>query len=674
MDFGTLRGVGMFIVALAPPAVAVFRHPGRGMRLTERFLLALALAPWCLAAPALALALTLHLGPEWCLWQAEFLWIVAALWPRSAPKVAKAAAAAAPEPEPLPERGHGFPSIAALASAAGCAGLVAVVALSNPMVRMWSDAWFHGAAAVEVTLHGVPPQDPNFAGIPLYYPWIFHFVLALVGAATRLSPFHAMVLLNAWSAAVVVLAGAQLAYRAFGRGAAVWAGAIAVLGLNPLGWVFWIVRGMIGETAGLSSMIALLGTTNGAGNAFSLFIPPWHVSLLNRFWTGTALTPAIALGVATAWSVARALDRPSPHAWVRTLCLALCLFAIHPAYAVFAVAAIAFGLVAAAAGAGPRGTPVALLAACAIATAAGLAWIRVCSVPGVTPEIRLGLYTHNLGSLLFAVGPWWVVAAPVVRSTLRGSMVERFTLAAAFAAVVLAALVVLPEYNSDKLFYLAWVSLVPLLAAGWVWWGDRLRLPGIARLALLSALMLPTAGLYAIGFASDRRSTGILIRGDSPAARQLPLATSAEAGGYKLMRTGLPRDAVIIESPRPTVNEPVPVLGERRAFCGSLDVYLGNHFGVGEADSRELQALMEEFRVRRGIQESLFTGGSLTETQVIYLEGFAMPLFTLVRRAEVPDAIWEGFRGRPEWDELIANEQIRLYRFVPRGISPTVAP
>lgn len=674
MDFGTLKGVGMFIVTLAPPAVAVFRHPGRGMRLTERFLLALALAPFSLAAPALALALVLHSPPEWCLWQAEFLWIVAALWPRSAPKVAKAAASATPEADPLPERGHGFPSIAALASAVACAGLVAAVALSNPMVRMWSDAWFHAAAAIEVTRFGVPPQDPNFAGIPLYYPWIFHFVLALMGAATRLSPFHVMALLNAWSVAVVVLAGAQLAYRAFGRGAAVWAGAIAVLGLDPFGWLSWIVRGMFGKTAGLTTMLAQLGTTNGAGNAFAVFFPPWHVSLLDRFWTGTALTPAIALGVATAWSVARALDRPSPGAWVRTLCLALCMFAMHPAYAVFAVAAIVFGLVTVMAGAGPRGTAFALLGACALATAAGAAWIRVCSVPGVVPGMRLGLYTHNLWSLLFAVGPWWVVVAPVLASAHRGGAAGRFAAATALAAWVLAIVVVLPEYNSDKLFYLAWVSLVPLLSAGWVWWGDRLRLPVIARLTLLTALILPTAGLYAIGFASDRRSPGVLIRGDSPATRQLPLATGAEASGYKFMRTQLPRDAVIIESPRPTVNEPVPVLGERRAFCGSLDVYLGNHFGAREADSRELQALMEEFRVRRGIQESLFTSGSLTETQSIYLEGFAMPLFTLVRRAEVTDPIWEGFRGRPDWDELIANEQIRLYRFVPRGISPTVAP
>src|SRR5262252_1199618 len=134
MDLTTLRGVAMFLVALAPPGIAVFRHPGRGMRLTERFLLGLALAPTALLAPALVLSLALHLPPDWCLWQSEFLWIVAVLWPRGTPRAKTPAAAAdlstTPAPgaaaaEPLPERGQGFPSIAALTSAALAALLVA---------------------------------------------------------------------------------------------------------------------------------------------------------------------------------------------------------------------------------------------------------------------------------------------------------------------------------------------------------------------------------------------------------------------------------------------------------------------------------------------------------------------------------------------------------------------
>ncbi len=218
MSFEGLRGVAMPIAALIPPTVAVVRHLGHGLRLTERFLLGLALAPLALALTALPLALFGRLPVDWCLWQSEFLWIVAALWPRSGPGPHAVPA------EPLPERGQGFPSLAALATALGAAVLVGAVSLSVPYVRMWSDAWFHGGAAVEVSLRGVPPQDPNFAGIPFYYFWVFHFVLALMGVASGLSPFHQMALMNVWSAVVLVLAAAQLTYRAFGRAAAMWAG------------------------------------------------------------------------------------------------------------------------------------------------------------------------------------------------------------------------------------------------------------------------------------------------------------------------------------------------------------------------------------------------------------------------------------------------------------------
>ena len=109
---------------------------------------------FALAVLALPLALIVRLPVDWCLWQSEFIWIVAALWPRSRP----GAGHSMPAPEPLPERGHGFPSIAALTSAVLAAVLVASVSLSVPMVRTWSDAWFHAGAALEIVRRGVPPR------------------------------------------------------------------------------------------------------------------------------------------------------------------------------------------------------------------------------------------------------------------------------------------------------------------------------------------------------------------------------------------------------------------------------------------------------------------------------------------------------------------------------------
>jgi len=659
MGIEVLRAGALTCAALTPPAVAVFRHLGRGLRLTERVLLGLALAPLALALPALGLALAVDLRVGWCLWPSEFIWTVVALWPRSRRDATEPGAAA----EPLPERGHGFPAIAAITSAVLAAVLVGGVALSVPFVRMWSDAWFHAAAAVEIHIRGVPPQDPNFAGIPLYYPWFFHVVIVLLGAINGATAFDQMAFLNVWSAVVLVLAVAQISHRAFGRPAAMWAGAIAVLGLDPFGWLYMVGRAMVGETRGFSEMIAGLTSSNGATVQLSYLFPPSHVSLLNRFWTGTALTPAIALGATAAWSVTRVLERPSRAGAIRTLVIMLAAFAFHPAYTAIAGACMAAGIAWVMLTGQRRGPGAAALAVLAVALALAIPYVRVCEVPGATTALRLGLYHRNVWSLLLAVGPWWLIAVPVLGALRQGSDAARFAAAAAIATVVGAIVIVMPEFNTDKLFYLAWVSLVPLLAAGWVWWGNRLKLPTMARATLLAALVVPTAGLYALGTALDPRSPGVLIRGDTPSARNLPLATPAEEEGYRYLRDRTPDETVVIERPRPTVNEPVPVLGQRPVFCGSLNVYLANHFDDGRTTDRAMLALREEFGVRRAIQIALFSTGVLDDQQRLYLNGFTAPIYLLVRRREVEDAVWDGFRVQPAWVEEFANEEMRIFRF-----------
>src|SRR5262249_15666907 len=245
----------------------------------------------------------------------------------------------------------------------------------------------------------------------------------------------------------------------------------------------------------------------------------------------------------------------------------------------------------------------------------------------------------------------------------------RFVAEGALFAVLASLFVVLPQLNTEKLFYLAWLSLVPFIAAGFVMWADRMRLPAIARVAVLAAPGVPPPRPPPVRH-PHRRSPGPLGRGAAPPTRQLPLATGPEAAGYKFMRAQLPRDAVVIESARPTVNEPVPVLGERRVFCGSLNIYLANHFGEGATPGREILGLMDEFYVRRGIQESLFRDATLSQAQSIYLEGFSLPLYLLIRRREVRDEIWDGFRRRPEWSEMLGNDELRLYRYEPRGVLP----
>src|SRR5262245_17935199 len=653
MRIEELRAVALLVAVLAPPAVAVFRHLGHGLRLTERFLLAWALAPVGLAVPALALVGTVHLPLRWCVWQSVFLWAVAGLWPRSAPPPT------APT-EPLPERGQGFPSVAAGVTALGAALLVGTVSLSVPLVQMWGEAWLHGATVTELAIRGVPPQDPNFAGVPLYQDWFFHFIVSLLAIVSVLSVFAQMTMVNVWAVVVLVLAVAQLAYRAFGRAAATWAGVIAVLGLDPFGWMFWIARGASGEGGGLSPWFALLATTDDAAAALSYRFPLAHVSLLDRFWSGAAATPAIALGAAVAWSAARAIDRPSAGAWWRTLALAVTLAVIHPVYATCALAGLALGLALPGGAGGRRAMGLAL--GLGIAIGAAIVYALASGVPGAGARVRLGLNAGNLWSMLLAIGPWWIVAAPAAGGAWRGEGPSRFVAAAAAVLSLVALVVALPDASSERLFDLAWMGWVPLVAGGVAWWGDRLRLPAVARLVLVTALVVPTTGLYVLATTHDPRSPGVLIRGDLPDTRRKPLTTPDEGDAYLYMRESLPRDAVVIERPRPTVNEPIPVLGERRVFCGALDVYRPDIFGEG-AHGRVVQALREEFQVRRDIQSTLFQRGELEEQERLYLAGFSAPVFLVVRRSEVADRIWEGFRGQIDWTEEFSNQEVRLYQY-----------
>jgi hypothetical protein len=352
-------------------------------------------------------------------------------------------------------------------------------------------------------------------------------------------------------------------------------------------------------------------------------------------------------------------------AWLRTLALALAALAFHPAYAVLVIAGLGAVLIGLSFAGERRGAMIAFVVALALAVLAAVPYVRACSVPGMTTPARLGLYLPNFWSLLLAVGPWWIVALPAFRLAWGRGVSGRFAVSTAVVAAAMALAVVLPELNSEKLFYFAWVSLVPLLAAGLIAWSDRFRLPAIARLTVCALLVVPTSGVYTLSAALETRSPGVLLRHDEPATRGRPLETAGEAEAYRFIRERLDGDAVFIEAPLPWVNQPLTVLAERRVFCGRLDVYLTNHFGGAAAGSPVMHGLLEEFEVRRGIQQTLFESGELSGVQRLYLTQFDSPLYLVLRREEIPLAVWEGFMRRPEWEEVFANREIRIYRFVP---------
>lgn len=687
----TAGAVFGLLSVLLIPAIALARRLAPRRPFLTRALVGLAIAPVAGCLPALALAALTRMPLATAVSLVTFVWVVVAGWQLSA------------KSDGAPREGTN-PGVWAGVIAVLAMILVALPPLLIPFVRYWSDAWFHAGTAIEIAERGMPPQDPSFAGIPFYYPWLYHGMIAVLMKVSGLSPFAIEMVFNVWAAGVMVLAVAHVASLIGGRVAATWAGAIALLGLNPLGWAMFLARALIGSDRDLGRFWAELGSTNGAMArlAFGGF-PDVQSSLLNRFWTGTALTPAIALAAALAWSVADALERPGRMTWIRTFLIGAAMVAFHPAYGVIAVAACMVGLVASAKF-GMRRIAVIGSIVLALVVLAAAPYVRACTIPGTTMAMRPGLYLPNLWSMAAAMGAWWIFVLFGIEPARRAGVAGSFVLAALSAAIVMALFVVLPERNSEKIAYLTWTLLAPVAAAGVANRSETGRKLRPLAIPLALALMLPTSFLFVSGILREHRSPGVLFRDDyaHPQAAGMPLVTPGEAEAYRVLKTGTDANSVMIERRHLIVNESMPVLAARRAFCGSIDVYLANHFGgvpwglaletedlPGIVNVRRFWAqtastgfvvpfravldsphgdaygtIRDEFLVRRGIQLALFRdGGKLSDLQRTYLDNFGAPLYLVVRHWEESEDNWIRFDKDSAWIPRFKNDEIKIYRW-----------
>jgi hypothetical protein len=656
---GEATRAALAILALAPPAVALGRHLARGLRPTERALLGLGLAPATLALPAFLLVLLVRVPLGLAFWQSEFLWVVAALWPAGPerdPRIRR---------EPRPERGQGFPSLAAAAAVLAVVGLALSLPVASPLLRMGSEAWFQAAAAIDIRRHGLPPHDPTFAGLPLAHAWLPPFSIALLHAGTGAALLHVQVVIAAWSAGAWALAGAHLAYRVFGRPAAAVAGAVAPFGFNAIGWLHWLLHraprdgafGRLMELAGITAAPAALAP---AGQ-------PLDAALLMRFWDGGERSLALAIAAVLGWNVARGLERPLARSWSRTLILALTLLLWSPDTARWALPVLLGGWIVGSL-AGHRATG--LANALAIGLAALLAWpyVTVAEIPGGPGPLGWGWSAEHALALVWGVGPWWLAIAPAALLVWQTGAAGSLVLGTAVTGTLGALLTTAASPRADVTIPIAWLWLAPLAAGGLQWWAERMKLRAAARLAALALLVAPTTALVALGVLAEGRSAGALVRPDSPQARLSPIATRDEQRAYGLLRDILPDDAVVIEGPRRVPDPPVPVLAERRQFFPPHGVDPALGYGDRPTTRRARNALDAEVAVRRGIQLALFDTGELSDGQRVYLYAFAAPVYLLVRRAEVSDPVWNGFRDRPGWSEVLSNDDVRLYRY--RGGPP----
>ena len=517
-------------LALTPGAVmAEWLAPAAGR--ATRALLALTLSPLLVAGPAAAL---LALGVPMEQAARVIAWAVAAL----------AAISAWRHREPMAGEGK-----VVWGSALAWYAVVAALLLGNPALIARSDGWFHAAVTLQVHGHGLPLEDPFFAGLKLLYFWGMHvwaaMWLALVPATSVWTP---LIALDLAAAVATMLAITLLARRLGGDARAqALAATLAVVGYAPFAWLLMVGRTLIGAVTGMQEVRQLLlrgvDPIMAAMNAQLL-----HSSMVffgDKFLIATPFGMGLALFGAFVLTLLEAIERPSWRTWVLLALLQIASLFLHSvigyANAIAAGGWWCWALWRATAGGDRRlkRVLVPLLLVFIVAAIVLLPYLRA-TTAAKRQSFHFGLdgptvRTWLLAGLVFVPsGMGWLVA----RARRRGP--AREVLGLALSLTLAALLLGLPLGNQSKLFGLLFLLLSAPAALGWqaliaAQHGAR----RVLLIAVLALATLPTAGLCLWGFATEH---GQLDHGwdrrDS----------AAERDGWRWASANLPRDALFVDA------------------------------------------------------------------------------------------------------------------------------
>lgn len=377
--------------------------------------------------------------------------------------------------DPDPESGADRP---ALRYAWLGALVVALFFLAKPTLAYRSDAWFHAATAYRMDKTGLPPDDPFVAGIPLGYFWAFHLALGLLGSAAGVTPFAAGAALSVIAALTVALWLGLLAKRLSGAQAVAPVLFLAVLGLDPPGWIAWLAQGLTGAEKG-PAVLARAWQHGAGGSMAAITIGYPHSSqsfFLDKLLIVTGLGLGYAATLAFAWAL---LDAGTAK---NRVVLGVCAVAAASALFLHSVAGMA--VVIAGTGAAalasflPRGTRLALGPALAVvaggvlASAIAYPYLKLCTVSKVEEPVRLGFHLDMAWAWLAAGGFLLALAAREAFAWWRedeSRRGERARFLLYFAGFVVLSLVVsLVNRNESKFFNLGTLLLAVPAAGGWV--------------------------------------------------------------------------------------------------------------------------------------------------------------------------------------------------------------
>lgn len=482
----------------------------------------------------------------------------------------------------VPSMPEAAPLTQALLESTIFALIVLLPAMAREWIRVRSDAWYHAAITHEIALHGLPPQDPYFAGLELQYMWFYHCILVGLRSLWVPDPFTAMTLINAIALVGLGVAIADLSL-ALGRSEAearraAW---VAPLGMGALFWILLplrAARALVGDDRGSEALAGAFRLSPLDISTTRQFLSDFgsHPFFLNKFLVGTAYGLALAFFVLLFAAVVRYLRESRRGDLFAAGFWLLGLLLLHPLVGVIAVIAGAVALIGlcllghARGGIGlARMVPigVAFLGSGLLALPYLLAIRGARSSAQVAP---IGFDPWISVALISSAGFGLIFGLPVLRRlwTEKNAGTRFFCLAVA-AIWGLAFFTRLPGPNTaDKFGFLTYLPLG--IAAGW--WTSR-HLVGLRGWVALILLLGPANLIGWAGYWGDRdRGT----RSADERALHAWLADSTAA------------DAVVIDL-RERVG--VPVLAQRRVYYGSR-IY-ASQWGYDADEIRRRQRLAD---------------------------------------------------------------------------------
>jgi hypothetical protein len=539
----------------------------------------------------------------------------------------------------------------------------------NSNVRVYGDALFHGQIVQELLHHGLPPQDPSYAGQQLAYVWPFHAWAASISRLSGADPYA----VAAWYAgmcgfalAVVFLSHA----RAYTSSSSIARLSLIVFlcGMNALGIFQAALRlglsPLVGSNRGgtglVDWMVMCFDRPNAGAVANSLIYRGHFVlsSFLYKLVCVNSVGVGLVLAATSGVTAVLALRTGS----VRTRILLLlstwvgCL--AHPVVGLVSIVAIAGGMVASLSMREVRRP-----AAWALAAVLAAGWLAapllnemLTSPLESGARAKLHFHLRNVPALVQCLA----VTAPLAVLGIRHAWPTHASLVLFSVAYLLMAstMSLAVEFPSDAFAYPVYVAYL-----GTVW----LIPTSIEAWTRRAAAKRKWRTLGVIGLCLLPGSTLLLVQGFVRHDARWGLAgypeTADEIAVFERLKE-TPEESLVIDTQNFQMSAAAGYSARRSVFGGMTQVGL-------------LGYPAEMMRQREAAIRDLMFAPSTSDSTWSVLNGFRGPLYVVARRAPSGGRVFDAVESptvnpilkldadEKHFERVVHTESIALYRYLP---------